>query len=98
MKVYKSFKVAGINYYDALFVIEKMKVGDKVKFKLEDNIYDENAVEVYYKGKKLGYIPRNANYSIATILKAGWKIFKGYIQNIDKETFEIQIAVFVKEK
>ena len=33
MKVYKNFKIAGIEYYEALFVIEKMKVGDKLILK-----------------------------------------------------------------
>jgi len=97
-KVYKNFHIAGIEYYEALFVIEEIKIGEKVEFKLEDNIYDENAVAIYYKDKKLGYIPKNANYSIATILKAGWDIFNGFIQKMDKDKLEIQIAVFVRER
>jgi len=98
MKVYKSFHIAGIEYYEALFVIEKMKIGEKVEFRLEDNIHDENAVAIYYKNKKLGYIPKNANYSIATILKAGWDIFDGFVQKINRDELEIQVAVFVRKR
>jgi len=97
-KVYKSFHIAGIEYYEALFVIEEMTIGERVEFRLEDNIYDENAVAIYYKDKKLGYIPKNANYSIATILKAGWNIFEGYIQKINRDELEIQVAVFVRKR
>jgi len=98
MKVYKSFKIAGTMYYEALFVINQMKVGEKVDLKLEDNIHDENAVAIYYEGKKLGYIPKNANYSISTILRAGWDIFDAYVQRVNRDELEIDIAVFVRER
>ena len=97
MKVYKSFRIAGISYYEALFVIEKLKVGDRLKLKPEENMHDEHAVAVYRKEKKLGYIPRNANYSISVILRNGWDIFEAYVQRIDREELEIDIAVFVRE-
>ena len=98
MKVYKNFKIAGIEYYEAMFVIGKIKVGDKLILKAEDNIYDENAVEIYYKDKKLGYIPKSANYSIGVILRKGWDMFDAYIQKINRDNLEIQVAVFVRER
>ncbi len=98
MKVYKSFKIAGINYYEALFVINEIKIGDKLILKSEDNIYDENAVEIYYKDKKLGYIPKSANYSIGIILRKGWDIFECFVQRVDRDNLEIEVAVFVKER
>lgn len=97
-KVYKHFPVAGIAYYEALFAIEQIKVGDKLELKPEDNIHDENAVEIYYKEKKLGYIPKNRNYSISVILRQGWDIFDAYVQRVDREALSIDVALFVKEK
>jgi hypothetical protein len=98
-KVYKSFEIAGVEYYEALFAIEEMKVGDELILKREyDNIYDENAVEIYYKDIKLGYIPRNANYSIARIMDAGWDIFEAYVQTLDKNNLKIRVAVFLEER
>ena len=97
MKVYKSFRVAGIAYYEALFVIQKLEIGDKLKLKPEKNMHDEHAVAIYRKDKKLGYIPRSANYSISVILRKKWDIFEAYVQRIDKEALEIDVAVFVKE-
>jgi len=98
MKVYKNFYIAGIVYYEALFAIEQIKVGDKLELKPEDNIHDENAVEIYYKEKKLGYIPKNRNYSISVILRQGWDIFDAYVQRVDREALSIDVALFVKEK
>ena len=98
-KVYKSFVIAGIEYYEALFAVEKMRVGDELILKREhDNIYDENAVEIYYKDIKLGYIPRSANYSISKIMNAGWDIFDAYVQKIDRDELIIQVAVFVRKR
>ena len=96
-KVYKHFPVAGIAYYEALFAIEQIKVGEKLELKPEDNIYDEYAVEVYYKERKLGYIPKNSNYSISVILRQGWQIFEAYVQRVDREALSIDVALFVKE-
>ena len=98
MRVYKTLSVAGIAYYEALFVINQMKVGEKVVLKPEENIHDENAVAIYYEGKKLGYIPKNANYSISTILQAGWDIFDAFVQRVDRDELEVYIAVFVRTK
>ena len=98
MKVYKNFKIAGISYYEALFVINEIKVGDKLALKIEDNIYDENAVEIYYKDKKIGYIPKSSNYSISRILRSGWDIFDAYVQRIDRDELDIDVAVFIREK
>ena len=98
-EVYKSFVIAGIEYYKALFVINEIKVGDKLILKTEpQNIHDENAVEIYYKDTKLGYIPRNANYSISKIMNAGWDIFEAYIQALDKNNLKIKVAVFLEER
>jgi len=98
-KVYKSFKIAGIEYYEALFVINEMKTGDKLILKPQPtNIHDENAVEIYYKDFKLGYIPRNSNYSISVLLNSGWDIFEAFVQKLDRDELDIQVAVFVREK
>jgi hypothetical protein len=98
MKVYKSFEVAGIEYYEAFRVIDKLKPNVLVKLVPDEkNIHDENAVAIYFQDYKLGYVPRSANYSIARILKAGWNIFEAYIQYVNPYEYKIGIAVFVRE-
>jgi len=99
MKVYKNFHIAGLEYYDALFVIKNIQAGDKLKLVVEkNNIYDENAVEIYYKGYKLGYVPRSANYSISQTLKNGWNIYETFAQRVDKKNLKIDVAIFIKKR
>ena len=98
MQVYKSFKIAGIAYYEALFVIEELKIGARLRLEAEENKHDEHAVAIYYNERKLGYIPRMYNYSIGRILRAGWNIFDAYVQKIDRDNLEIEeVALFVRE-
>lgn len=63
MRAYKNFNVAGITYYEALFVINQIKVGDKVELR-----------------------------------PGGWDIFDVFIQRVDRDELEIDIAVFVRER
>ena len=95
--VYKSFYIAGLEYYESYKIQKKLQIGDKLKLKPEPkNRFDENAVEIYYKKYKLGYIPKRNNYSIAQILNKGYNIFKAYIQDIKENG--IKIAIDIKEK
>jgi len=95
--VYKSFYIAGLEYYESYKIQRKLQIGDKLKLKTEpNNRFDENAVEIYYKKYKLGYIPKRANYSIAQILNKGYNIFKIYIQDINEEG--IKVVVVIKDK
>ena len=42
------FHIAGFTFYEGVTVFEKMKVGKKVKFQLEeDNKWDPRAVAIY---------------------------------------------------
>ena len=100
---FKSFHIAGFMYYQGAFVFDELKVGKKVDLHLEkDNIHDENAVEILYKGNKLGYIPKDVNREIATLLKAGYKdIFAAVIQQIQSDVHpeqQVKIGVFIKAK
>jgi hypothetical protein len=97
-KVYKSFKIAGIEYYEAFRVLEKLKPGVLLKLVPDEkNIYDEDAVCVYFQDTMLGYVPKTANYSISRILKAGWNIFEAYVQYVKPHEYEVYVAVFVRE-
>lgn len=63
MRAYKNFNVAGITYYEALFMINQIKVGDKVELR-----------------------------------SGGWDIFDVFIQRVDRDELEIDIAMFVRER
>ncbi len=64
--------VAGFQYYEGPRVWNRMQEGDQLELKREeDNPYDHRAVEVYWKGRKLGYIPRVDNSAVSQLLDRG---------------------------
>jgi hypothetical protein len=72
------FNVAGWRHYDGEAIIDRLREegwrADKplVQLRLEaGNLYDEYAVEIYWLGNKLGYVPRSNNEEIALLLALG---------------------------
>ena len=55
------FNVAGMRYWDGAKVISKLKPGKRLRLVVEPhNPADPNAVAIYRKDVKLGYIPRGS--------------------------------------
>lgn len=95
------FHLAGFAYYDGLDVIDELTLGQTVQMVKElNNPYDEKAVAIYYKGKKLGYIPESHNSIISTLLYYGHgDIFEARIQASNTEQHpDRQFRVVVKVK
>jgi hypothetical protein len=64
--------LAGFTYYDGLDVIEDLKLGTKLRLIAEpENPHDADAVAIYYKDTKLGFIPRTHNSIISNLLYFG---------------------------
>ena len=65
--------IAGFTYYSGLDVINELQLGTSVTLAYEpDNPYDPNAVAIYYKNTKIGYIPQNKNCHISNLLYFGF--------------------------
>ncbi|WP_225894795.1 HIRAN domain-containing protein [Leptolyngbya sp. O-77] len=72
MTLLQTSPVAGFQYYDGEKVWKNLAVGDAVRLVREpDNKHDEYAIEVYWQGRKLGYVPRVANRTLAQMLDRG---------------------------
>ncbi len=68
----QSSPLAGFRYADAAAVMPMLKIGDALDLVREaDNPHDPNAVRVEWRGRKLGYVPRRENASIAWGLDRG---------------------------
>tara|TARA_Y100001970_G_C14247421_1_gene869310 strand:+ start:4119 stop:4538 length:420 start_codon:yes stop_codon:yes gene_type:complete len=64
------FSVAGFYFYEGTKLLNKMKPGDILKMKPNaENIEDEYAVELHFKDKLIGYIPRSDNRHIFRLLE-----------------------------
>ena len=95
------FQIAGFRYYDGLEVIDELVVGSSVDLIAEaENPYDPEAIAVYYKGLKVGYMPRKQNQILSSFLYFGYgNIFEAKILYVNKETYpEQKIHVVVKIK
>lgn len=93
------FHIAGFAYYDGIEVINELALGKKVILIEEpDNPYDPEAVAIYYKDKKLGYVPKDKNSLISKFLYFGHNdIFEALIQYANKESHpERQFRVVIK--
>ncbi|MCL2867161.1 MAG: HIRAN domain-containing protein [Clostridia bacterium] len=65
--------IAGFTYYDGLDVIESLTLGTPVTLRSEpDNPCDPEAVAIYYKESKLGYIPQAKNNFVSQLLYFGY--------------------------
>ncbi len=94
-----SFHLAGFEYYDGLDILEELKPGAEVKLVHEsNNPYDPNAILIYYKDIKLGYVPSSHNSMLSTYLYYGYSsIFEAKIQSRDLDEHpERQFRVVVK--
>jgi len=64
--------LAGFQYYEGEKVWDRMRPRDPLALIREpDNTYDRQAVAVYWRGNKLGYVPRDENAAVAQMLDRG---------------------------
>ena len=64
--------LAGYRYAAAPEVWPLLRVGDRLELSREpDNPHDANAVRVEWRGRKLGYVPRRDNATLAWGLTRG---------------------------
>lgn len=66
--------IAGFPYYDGPENLSKINLEDPLVLQREKtNIQDFYAIEVFWKGYKLGYLPRQHNKIVANMMDAGVK-------------------------
>jgi hypothetical protein len=76
--------VAGFQYADGMKVIDKMKEGDELDLVREpENVHDENAVAVYWKQIRIGYVPAIDNELPNNFLLKGLAL-KSRIEKLNK--------------
>lgn len=64
--------IAGFQYYDGERLFPLLAKGDELELRREpDNCRDRKAVEVYWNGRKLGYLPRVENHAVSQMLDRG---------------------------
>ena len=95
--------IAGFMYWDGCIAFEELKMGTELKLVREEyNSHDHNAVAVYYKDMKLGFIPIYKNELISQFLDMGHSdVFETRVCRLDKDTHpehQVHINIYIKRK
>jgi hypothetical protein len=68
-------RIAGSHYYECQRAHAWLEPGDRLDLRREpSNRHDWRAVEVYWHGLKLGYLPRRDNLAAASLLDRGHRV------------------------
>lgn len=99
-RLYASFNIAGFQYWDGALALEKLHAGKKLKLVPEpENPYDPNAVALYCKGFKLGFVPREQNAELAQLLYFGHNhVFEARVQQVApdcKPWEQVRVGIYV---
>jgi hypothetical protein len=71
-RVVQSSSLAGFRHHAGAEVWNELRVGDALALVRESaNPHDPNAVSLWWRGRKLGYVPRTENAAIAWGLDRG---------------------------
>lgn len=95
--------IAGFSYYEGCIVFSELKIGTELSLvREENNKFDPYAVAVYFKGYKLGFLPRSQNETINKFLEMGHTdLFEVRINRITKKEHpenQVGIIVYIKAK
>lgn len=82
-----TFKVSGVQHWDAAKVMGELKTGDTLELVAEpDNPHDENAIALYAHGAKLGYVPADQNALLALLMFYGHaSVFEVRLLKVDED-------------
>ena len=78
--------VAGFQYYSGEAVWSRITVDDELELRRQpDNEYDENAIEVFWRQKKLGYVPASENLTVSRMMDRGQEFAATIAEKNDSE-------------
>lgn len=79
-------QVIELTSYDMIYIYHHIKKGDELTLQRDHNhIYDKNAIAVFYKGFKLGYVSPKVNQLIAS--KMNNQAVKAKVKSIQKQKY-----------
>lgn len=97
------FNIAGMRYWDGATVLGKLKPGKRLRLVAEpQNPYDHDAVALYRKDVKLGYVPKARNSLIAQMIRFGHEdVFECRVIAVDggaEAWNQVRVGIYVTDK
>lgn len=97
----RNFYIAGFTYHEGCLAINMLKIGTPLKLVREkNNSFDPNAVAIYFKEYKLGYIPATDNELVCNLLDLGYSnIFDLRVQRLSPDQHpekQVGVVLFIK--
>jgi hypothetical protein len=87
--------LAGFAYGDGAAVLPLMNCGDELRLQREaSNAHDANAVAVYWRSYKLGYVPRSDNAEISAKLDGGDTLQASIEQLLPEHYAPVRVIIF----
>ena len=87
--------VAGFSHWDGFLVFEQLKPGSKLK------LVAEFAVAVYFKGTKIGFVPRAHNFIVAQLIRFGHKgVLEARVTRVNAQAHpehQVQMTIMVRD-
>ncbi len=81
-------RIAGFAYYDGGHCLARMQAGDTLTFRRQpENPHDRRAIEIFWNGHKIGYVPRSHNRALCHLMDAE-EIVVGEVKRVDPEGWE----------
>lgn len=81
-------RIAGFAYYDGKDCLASMSAGEKLSFRREpENPHDRRAVEIFWDGRKIGYVPRSHNRVLCHLMDSG-EVVIGEVKLVDTGNWE----------
>ena len=90
--------IAGFQYYRGNSILRLLRVGKELSLVREPrNIHDSDAIAIYFKNEKLGFVPQLENRAIAQMLDRG-ETLKPVVSELLAETDAYQpvrVSIFL---
>ena len=79
--------LVGLGYYELQYVYHHIHEGSTLELRREPrNRHDYNAIAVYYRNHKIGFLPKNANELAAHLMDEGCQL-EARVTNVTKAKY-----------
>lgn len=89
--------IAGTSFLKDKTVLEKIKVGDRLVLRREDNKFDKNAILILTEeNEKIGYVPEKDNIIFSRLMDAGKLLIARITKIVPKKGYtQISVGIFL---